>query len=105
MRIDVVHQIPPIPFLTPEEEDYWVEQFAIQGFDNCRSLASRAGARVDNFRISFQLCISIPMAYVSRPSSRCEDADACVEQNCILGVRASAGQPHHPGAQPLDPPD
>ncbi|GBE79079.1 predicted protein [Sparassis crispa] len=27
-----VEEIPPIPFLTPEEEDYWVEQFEIQGF-------------------------------------------------------------------------
>ena len=26
-------QIPPIPFLTAEEEDYWAKQFETQGFD------------------------------------------------------------------------
>jgi len=26
--------IPPIPFFTSEEEDYWVEQYGIQGFKN-----------------------------------------------------------------------
>jgi soluble epoxide hydrolase / lipid-phosphate phosphatase len=27
-------QIPPVPFLTPEEEDYIIEQYGIQGFRN-----------------------------------------------------------------------
>jgi len=27
-------QIPPIPFLSKEEEDYWVEQYSINGFRN-----------------------------------------------------------------------
>ncbi|TFK35066.1 Alpha/Beta hydrolase protein [Crucibulum laeve] len=27
-------QIPPVPFFTPEEEDYFVEQFSLQGFKN-----------------------------------------------------------------------
>jgi len=27
-----VEEIPPVPFFTPEEEDYFVEQFSIQGF-------------------------------------------------------------------------
>ncbi|PCH41775.1 alpha/beta-hydrolase [Wolfiporia cocos MD-104 SS10] len=27
-------EIPPIPFFTSEEEDYWVEQYSIQGFKN-----------------------------------------------------------------------
>ena len=25
-------QIPPIPFFSKEEEDYWVEQYSISGF-------------------------------------------------------------------------
>ncbi|KIJ53653.1 hypothetical protein M422DRAFT_25478 [Sphaerobolus stellatus SS14] len=29
-----VEVIPPIPFMSPEEEDYLVEQFSIQGFNN-----------------------------------------------------------------------
>ncbi|EIM85309.1 alpha/beta-hydrolase [Stereum hirsutum FP-91666 SS1] len=29
-----VGEIDPIPFFTPDEEDYWVEQYAIQGFRN-----------------------------------------------------------------------
>ena len=29
-----VEVIPPIPFMSSEEEDYLVEQFSIQGFDN-----------------------------------------------------------------------
>ncbi|CCM05727.1 uncharacterized protein FIBRA_07959 [Fibroporia radiculosa] len=28
-----VKEIPPIPFFTKEEEDYWVEQYSIQGFE------------------------------------------------------------------------
>ncbi|EMD41142.1 hypothetical protein CERSUDRAFT_111707 [Gelatoporia subvermispora B] len=27
-------EIPPTPFFTPEEEDYWVEQYGIQGFES-----------------------------------------------------------------------
>jgi soluble epoxide hydrolase / lipid-phosphate phosphatase len=30
-------QIPPVPFLTSEEEDYLVKQYSIQGFRNCKS--------------------------------------------------------------------
>ncbi|KAG8792500.1 hypothetical protein FRC17_008590, partial [Serendipita sp. 399] len=30
---DDVDEIPPIPFFTPEEEDYYVEQYQKQGFD------------------------------------------------------------------------
>lgn len=26
-------QIPPIPFFSKEEEDYWVEQYSINGFE------------------------------------------------------------------------
>ncbi|KIK60086.1 hypothetical protein GYMLUDRAFT_261656 [Collybiopsis luxurians FD-317 M1] len=29
-----VEEIPPVPFFTPEEEDYFVEQYKIQGFKN-----------------------------------------------------------------------
>jgi len=29
---DDVAEIPPIPFMTPDEEDYWVEQYSIQSF-------------------------------------------------------------------------
>jgi len=29
-----VDPIPPVPFFTAEEEDYFVEQYSIQGFDN-----------------------------------------------------------------------
>ncbi|KAI9512737.1 alpha/beta-hydrolase [Russula earlei] len=31
---DGVDEIPPIPFFSKEEEDYWVEQFSISGFGN-----------------------------------------------------------------------
>ena len=31
-------QIPPIPFLTPDEEDYWVEQYNIQKFQYSESV-------------------------------------------------------------------
>ncbi|KAJ7123197.1 alpha/beta-hydrolase [Mycena epipterygia] len=31
---DAVAEIPPVPFFTPEEEDYFVEQYSIQGFKN-----------------------------------------------------------------------
>jgi hypothetical protein len=30
-------QIPPIPFFSKEEEDYWVEQYSINGFDHSES--------------------------------------------------------------------
>ena len=30
-------EIPPSPFFTPEEEDYLVEQYSLQGFDNSTS--------------------------------------------------------------------
>jgi len=29
-----VEEIPPVPFFTPEEEDYFVEQYQLQGFKN-----------------------------------------------------------------------
>jgi soluble epoxide hydrolase/lipid-phosphate phosphatase len=35
--IMTVPQIPPIPFFTSDEEDYFVEQYAIQGFNNSMS--------------------------------------------------------------------
>ena len=38
---DHIDPIPPIPFFTAEEEDYLVEQYAIQGFRNSKSLTSR----------------------------------------------------------------
>lgn len=28
-----MNDIPPVPFFTPEEEDYYVEQYRKQGFD------------------------------------------------------------------------
>ncbi|KAJ6615541.1 alpha/beta-hydrolase [Mycena sp. CBHHK59/15] len=31
---DHIEDIPPVPFFTPEEEDYMVEQYSIQGFKN-----------------------------------------------------------------------
>ncbi|CAK5275906.1 unnamed protein product [Mycena citricolor] len=31
---DGVQDIPPVPFFSPEEEDYFVEQYSIQGFKN-----------------------------------------------------------------------
>ena len=30
-------QIPPIPFFSKEEEDYWVEQYSINGFKHSES--------------------------------------------------------------------
>ncbi|KAF8548186.1 hypothetical protein OG21DRAFT_1516561, partial [Imleria badia] len=33
--IDVFFQIPPIPYFSKEEEDYFVERFSRQGFDHC----------------------------------------------------------------------
>ena len=35
---DDVAVIPPIPFFTEGEENYWVEQYGIQGFQNSKSL-------------------------------------------------------------------
>ena len=37
---DHIDPIPPIPFFTAEEEDYLVEQYAIQGFRNSKSLTT-----------------------------------------------------------------
>ena len=37
---DHIDPIPPIPFFTAEEEDYLVEQYAIQGFRNSKFLAT-----------------------------------------------------------------
>jgi len=35
IAVDVyLHQLPPVPFFTSEEEDYFVQQFSIQGFKN-----------------------------------------------------------------------
>jgi len=31
---DGVDEVPPIPFFSEEEEDYWVEQFSLNGFDH-----------------------------------------------------------------------
>ena len=31
-RIKLCLQVPPIPFFSEEEEDYWVEQYSINGF-------------------------------------------------------------------------
>jgi hypothetical protein len=32
MSANLYLQIPPIPFFSKEEEDYWVEQYSISGF-------------------------------------------------------------------------
>ncbi len=36
-------QIPPIPFFSKEEEDYWVEQYSISGFKYSESSRSSYG--------------------------------------------------------------
>lgn len=36
-RVDLCFQVPPIPFFSEEEEDYWVEQYGINGFDHSES--------------------------------------------------------------------
>ena len=38
MSANLYVQIPPIPFFSKEEEDYWVEQYSINGFkySECR---------------------------------------------------------------------
>jgi hypothetical protein len=36
--IDPKLEIPPVPFFTPEEEDYFVEQYSIQGFKHSKSI-------------------------------------------------------------------
>ncbi|KAF7331051.1 Bifunctional epoxide hydrolase 2 [Mycena venus] len=46
---DGVSEIPPVPFFTPEEEDYFIEQFSIQGFKHsafrCNFIRKRQNRR------------------------------------------------------------
>lgn len=37
MSVKLYLQIPPIPFFSKEEEDYWVEQYSINGFKHSES--------------------------------------------------------------------
>ncbi|KZT13278.1 alpha/beta-hydrolase [Laetiporus sulphureus 93-53] len=68
-----VAEIPPIPFFTSEEEDYWVEQYGIQGFDNTLYFYTPANQKRSWEFIHAQLNFTIPQPVLSILPNKASD--------------------------------
>ncbi|KAH9949141.1 alpha/beta-hydrolase [Amylocystis lapponica] len=62
---DAVEEIPPIPFLTPEETDYWVEQYEIQRFKYNIQFYTRGNGMLSRTFITAQGNHTIPQPVLS----------------------------------------